>query len=472
MYTILVLLSLALSGFCFDIDSKSNVAVYWGQNSGGGQERLATYCDSDDVDIFLLSFLYSFPNNLQLDFANMCWDTFPSGLKKCDSIGEDISYCQKKGKLVLLSMGGAVGNYGFSSDSEATKFSQTLWNKFGGGSDDERPFGDAIVDGFDFDFEQNQQTGGAALGKGLRSQFSKDSSRKYYLAAAPQCPYPDASVGNIMEEVDLDFAFIQFYNNYCNLGPNFNWDTWQDYAENTSPNKDIKMFIGQPGGVTGAGSGFNPMSTVSKYISQVEGSKNFGGISLWDASQAFKNNGGETYVAQLKKALQNDDSGSGKLVEKTSSSSSRSSSSSTSSSSTSSTSTASPTTSSSSSSTAVPTTSSTKSSATPSTKSSTTSSTSSSSSSSSTKPKTTESSTTSAPESSSKIEKTPETSNDNVDTVKSTFTTHNTEYSTKVVKGKVLVETITKEAPTTVTTVRYTGTVTEVATKYTNPPDF
>lgn len=41
----------------FDSSANTNIAVYWGQNSAGTQESLATYCESSDADIFLLSFL-------------------------------------------------------------------------------------------------------------------------------------------------------------------------------------------------------------------------------------------------------------------------------------------------------------------------------------------------------------------------------------------------------------------------------
>lgn len=299
----------------FDALSKSNVAVYWGQNSYGGQQRLSTYCESDAVDIVLLSFLYSFPGNLQVDFSNACSDSYPDGLKNCSTIAQDIKTCQSLGKKVLLSLGGALGAYGFTSDSQATTFATTLWNKFGGGSDDERPFDDAVVDGFDLDLENNSQTGTVALGKALRTNFAKDTSKTYYLSAAPQCPYPDASVGNFLSGVDVDFAFIQFYNNYCALGSNFNWDTWQTFASGTSPNKNIKLFLGLPGAQSSAGSGYVTPDTVKQYVDQIKSTENFGGIMLWDASSGFGNVvDGTPFVKQMKRIVSGSGSGSGKAV--------------------------------------------------------------------------------------------------------------------------------------------------------------
>lgn len=299
----------------FDALSKSNVAVYWGQNSYGGQQRLSTYCESDAVDIVLLSFLYSFPSNLQVDFSNACSDSYPDGLKHCSTIAQDIKTCQSLGKKVLLSLGGALGAYGFTSDSQATTFATTLWNKFGGGSDDERPFDDAVVDGFDLDLENNSQTGTVALGKALRTKFAKDTSKTYYLSAAPQCPYPDASVGNFLSGVDVDFAFIQFYNNYCALGSNFNWDTWQTFASGTSPNKNIKLFLGLPGAQSSAGSGYVTPDTVKQYVDQIKSTENFGGIMLWDASSGFGNVvDGTPFVKQMKRIVSGSSSDSGKAV--------------------------------------------------------------------------------------------------------------------------------------------------------------
>lgn len=68
----------------------------------------------------------------------------------------DIKTCQKAGKVVLLSLGGAIGTYGFSSASQATTFATTVWNLFGGGSSSTRPFGSAVVDGFDLGISQNK----------------------------------------------------------------------------------------------------------------------------------------------------------------------------------------------------------------------------------------------------------------------------------------------------------------------------
>ncbi|EMG45959.1 Chitinase 1 [Candida maltosa Xu316] len=268
----------------------SNIAVYWGQNAGGNQQSLSYYCSNTPAQIIILSFLNDFPN-MNLNFANQPL-----------SIGPDIKSCQAQGKIILLSLGGESGSYGFTSDSQATQFASTLWSTFGEGTgSSNRPFGDAVVDGFDFDIENKDQTGYAALATQLRKYFST-GSKPYYLSAAPQCPYPDASVGDLMSQVDLDFAFIQFYNNYCSLDKQFNWNTWSSYAAG----KNIKLYLGLPGSSSSAGSGFVGISTIQSALASIKSSPNFGGISLWDVSSA--ENGG--FLNQINNAL----SGSGGSV--------------------------------------------------------------------------------------------------------------------------------------------------------------
>jgi chitinase len=304
----LAALSMATCSSAFDATAKDNMVLYWGQASAGSQERLSYYCNSDASDIMVLSFMSSFPGSNgvpTLNFASACSDTFSSGLLKCDTVAQDIKTCQSLGKKVLLSLGGAAGSYGFSSDSEAEDFAATLWNLFGEGSADERPFGDAIIDGFDFDIENNNAAGYAALATKLRSDYFSQGSKTYYLSAAPQCFYPDASVGNLLSNAYIDFAFVQFYNNYCSINGQFNWDTWTNFAETISPNKDIKLFLGLPGSTSAAGSGYVDIDTVSSTVSSIGSDSQFGGVMLWDASQGFTNkvSSGETYAESIKDIL-------------------------------------------------------------------------------------------------------------------------------------------------------------------------
>ncbi|GAB1205843.1 hypothetical protein APSETT445_004522 [Aspergillus pseudonomiae] len=216
-------------------------------------------------------------------------------------ISEDIKECQSLGRTILLSIGGATYNEGgFSSEAAAVAGAKMIWETFGpvSNSSAKRPFGDAVVDGFDFDFEAvvNNMP---AFGNQLRSYYASDTSKKYYTTAAPQCPYPDAADGPMLNgAVYFDAIWIQFYNNFCGLQSfvpgsstqnNFNFDVWDKWARETSLNKNAKVFLGVPGNQGAAGTGYQPISRVSEIIQYVKNFSSFGGAMIWDASQRCSN---------------------------------------------------------------------------------------------------------------------------------------------------------------------------------------
>lgn len=294
----------------FSAQGNDNVVLYWGQNSAGalGQKSLGEYCESTDADMYIVSFLYQFPNTA-LNIVG-CWTTFEgSSLLHCPDIGKDIKKCQSLGKKVLLSLGGAAGSYGFQNDQEGADYAVELWNMFGGGQHETRPFDDAIVDGFDLDIENGNDKGYAAMVTKLRELFN---GGEYYIGAAPQCVFPDASVGHALANSYIDFCFIQFYNNPCGVdkGSGFNWDTWKDYATNISPNKNIKLYLGIPASSSAAGSGYSSPEQISSILQNIKSDSSFGGIMMWDASQAFNNIiGGQTYCHIMKSLVSGGSSG-------------------------------------------------------------------------------------------------------------------------------------------------------------------
>ncbi|GMG19679.1 unnamed protein product [[Candida] boidinii] len=86
----------------------------------------------------------------------------------------------------------------------------------------------------------------------------------------------------------------------------FNWNTWAEFATSSSPNKDIKLYLGLPGSPTAAGSGYVTSDVVKNALANVIKSldSNFGGISIWDASQAFANSvSGVNFAESMKSIL-------------------------------------------------------------------------------------------------------------------------------------------------------------------------
>ena len=52
-----------------------------------------------------------------------------------------------------MSIGGATMEESFADDEEAKSMAKTVWDIYGGGSGDKRPYGDVKLDGFDVSFQ-------------------------------------------------------------------------------------------------------------------------------------------------------------------------------------------------------------------------------------------------------------------------------------------------------------------------------
>ncbi|KAJ1952251.1 Chitinase 2, partial [Dipsacomyces acuminosporus] len=219
----------------------------------------------------------------------------------CPNITADIKTCQAAGKKIVLSLGGATGAYGLSSDAEGQTFADTVWNMFLGGNHKYRPYGDAILDGVDLDIEGGANTGYAAFISRLRTYF-QGASKQYLISAAPQCVFPDGSLGSTLKSSWIDNDYVQFYNNPCNLGNinnqwNFDYASWDKLTKaNVNPNS--KMYVGLPAGQGAAGNGYLDLATLKADLSLLytNYTSTFGGIMLWDASW-YSNN--QAYVQEL-----------------------------------------------------------------------------------------------------------------------------------------------------------------------------
>ncbi|GJF00072.1 glycoside hydrolase family 18 protein [Phanerochaete sordida] len=317
-----VLLSFAAQrAFAFDTTRNDNVVAYWGQNSYGAthsdqanwQQPIDHYCQDNSIDVLPIAFLNVFfgAGGLpSIDLANTCNvndDAVFAGsqLPNCQFLASAIQTCQSKGKIVTISLGGATGAAGFTSDAQASQFANTIWNLFLGGSSSTRPFGSAVLDGVDLDIEGGSTQYFTTFVTTLRSLMNA-GSKKYFITGAPQCPFPDAYLGSVINSVGFDAVYVQFYNNYCGVNnfnnPNdWNFATWDNWAKTTSPNKAVKVFIGVPASSTAAGSGYVDIGTLTGIIQQTKATySSFGGVMFWDASQAYANG---RFDAAVKSAL-------------------------------------------------------------------------------------------------------------------------------------------------------------------------
>lgn len=235
---------------------------------------------------------------------------------------------------MFLSLGGAIpSNQRIADDQSAQAFAQFLWTSFGPVSDltAPRPFGGAVIDGFDFDIESIAVEGEdpKALSRGystlvntLRRYYSLEKSKTFYISGAPQCIVPDEHLANAMETSYFDFIFVQFYNTpQCSAraffdhtygGPDsdISYAKWVDFLKNMV-NKKAKIFVGLPGSPDK-----NVVYDPAMYLKPNEAKElietlqreypdAFGGVMIYEATASDNNKVGTgSYAAALKKNLE------------------------------------------------------------------------------------------------------------------------------------------------------------------------
>lgn len=152
------------------------------------------------------------------------------------------------------------------------------------------------------------------IGSTLRSHFATDTSKKYYLSSAPQCPFPDAS-NPIPLLLICDFVFVQFYNNpQCEIDVDNNaffasLYIWSTALVGSSMDVKPRLYLGAPAfaaaGPTayaniGSAKGMEEVATEVKALAL----PNFGGISFWDGPSGMLNlSGGLDIIGWAKEGL-------------------------------------------------------------------------------------------------------------------------------------------------------------------------
>jgi chitinase len=165
-------------------------------------------------------------------------------------------------------MGGGALGYNLSSPSDAQDVATYLWDNFLGGTGGAtpRPLGNAVLDGIDFDMEAPSKYYDN-LARNLASLYTGANSEKYMLTAAPQCPFPDASLGGALGTGLFDHVWVQFYNNPpCQFAPgdaSVLRSAWQQW---TAAFPSATVYLGLPASPEAAGSGYVDADTL---VSQV-----------------------------------------------------------------------------------------------------------------------------------------------------------------------------------------------------------
>lgn len=273
----------------FTASQAGDIVVYWGQNAGEG--KLIDTCSTGKYRIVNLAFLSAFGNfkKPELNLAGHC--TPSTG--DCQKLTNSIRSCQSQGIKVLLSIGGGTRSYSLSSPDDARNVADYLWDHFLGGHADFRPLGDAVLDGIDFDIETGEPHY-VALAKRLSER--SQGGQKVYLAAAPQCPFPDKKLNGALSTGLFDYVWIQFYNNpqceYNTDNPNTFKGSWTQWLQSIPAQK---FFVGLPASKAAAGNGYIPKEVlISQVLPFVKSSSKYGGIMLWDRFHDLKSGYSDT----------------------------------------------------------------------------------------------------------------------------------------------------------------------------------
>ncbi|KAI4703052.1 hypothetical protein J4E81_001929 [Alternaria sp. BMP 2799] len=330
----------------YDAAAKTNIAMYWGQ--GYDQIPLIDVCTDPNVDIVNIGFLNrkvinSFPTVRGAypgsNHANACGsDVYYDPVLKqnstlyssCPGIEEAINACHRRGKKVMLSIGGGwPTNYYLKDQDVAEWTAEFLLGAYGKvtpewkAADKPRPFGDAFVDGFDMDLEAQfyDMPGGDEKFIYANYEFFGNYVKKYssmLLSAAPQCIVPDARISPIMKKLKFDMIFTQFYNTWeCSAAKEvedkkngkpstFTFDKWTSEIRK-SMNPSAKFYIGLPAGPAGL------PTHKEHYVSPEDADyllgfykthPNFGGVMLWEATVSVENpTYGQSFGTWMKKSL-------------------------------------------------------------------------------------------------------------------------------------------------------------------------
>ncbi|KAM1820568.1 hypothetical protein ACFX11_002092 [Malus domestica] len=254
----------------------AGIATYWGQN--GNEGTLADACNSGNYQFVNIAFLTTFGNN-QAPVLNLAGHCDPAS-GTCTGLSADIKTCQSQNIKVLLSIGGAAGSYNLTSADDARQVADYIWNNFLGGQSASRPLGDAVLDGVDFDIE----AGGAQFYDELARSLNghNGQAKTVYLAAAPQCPIPDAHLDGAIQTGLFDYVWVQFFNNpqcqYADGNANALLSSWNQWASVPA----TQVFLGLPASTDAAGSGFIPADALkSQVLPTIENSAKYGGVMLW-----------------------------------------------------------------------------------------------------------------------------------------------------------------------------------------------
>lgn len=293
------------------------LAGYWGQNiaaavrDDGNEKSLKEVCQTSKYDILNVAFLNEFFDTRNQDslpslsLAHHCTQSISETnpyLLRCPKIEEGIKECQRLGKKVLISIGGAAAQETLESPAKARELAHTLYDLFLGGDRRTkeislRPFGSAVMNGVDLFIEAGRPQYYSDFIRELRRLMDSETGaaeRTYLITAAPYCLYPDPYLGpeedgTALKEASeyVDYLFVKFYNSYCHTGDQKSFirtlDKWLSFAQS---NNGPLVFVGLPADPLACMDAiqYRKPKELKVIYEKFKTRPGLGGIMLWDIS--------------------------------------------------------------------------------------------------------------------------------------------------------------------------------------------
>jgi len=261
------------------------VAIYWGQGAGGNEKNLREYCTDKSIDIIIITYLSLFDGRTapKLGIKTQCTSQW------CVEIGGDIRFCQSQGKKVILSLGGSpTGRYVISSEDIAEQFANQIYTMFIDKSNSIQPLGEVSLDGIDLSINNMQGLFYTNFVSKFR-QMGASYGKSLMVTASPGCKLPDPTMNDVIQNGNLDFLLVKFYNDgTCESDSNMNIMDWDALAQSTNS----KLLIGISGTRNAVKSGYLPAEVIQRRLNAIQKSvKTYSGVALFDAGGAFGDDG-------------------------------------------------------------------------------------------------------------------------------------------------------------------------------------
>lgn len=248
------------------------IAINWGDDALYGDLR--RLCDTGYYDYVNIHYITLRPNELRSALFSSATADFPN-------ITDTISFCQEKGVKILLKI---VGGHIEPDDQQAMAIAEFFWNFLLSGTrvtNPPRPFGDVIVDGFDFAVTFGSSSYYRTLASALKNYSTPE--RKVYLSASPGCYYPNQQMDVSIRAGLFDYVSPGFYNDSrCDVtGGIFGVvDAWNKWSEATPP--ESKLLLGLPvSPYVAATTGYvQPWLLKTAILPEIRRYENYGGVRL------------------------------------------------------------------------------------------------------------------------------------------------------------------------------------------------